>query len=200
MNWETMITYGDSITNGARSHLGYPEYLAAMNGNDKNYGFCYDVYNYSQNGFKALDLLKFISFNVSNIKAINADCSILLIGTNDTKGDIDVSSWSNIYDQLIRKILIIQGNKNLILLNIPLFPNGTKFPYTSQKNKLIDDLNLHIHNAAKTYGIYHLAIPYNSDFFNDGVHFNEYGSQQVANAVYKYILNMKGIDIKNKEK
>lgn len=44
MNWETMITYGDSITSGARSNLGYPEYLAAIIGNNKNYDFCYDVY------------------------------------------------------------------------------------------------------------------------------------------------------------
>ena len=66
MNWETYIAFGDSITIGARTYLGYPELV----GNKLSVSLSkqWNVINHSVSGYKAIDLSRHIDFHFSTLK------------------------------------------------------------------------------------------------------------------------------------
>ncbi|NQV02922.1 MAG: hypothetical protein HQ542_09770 [Bacteroidia bacterium] len=53
MNWETLISFGDSITIGARSYLGYPEICGDLLENILNKDW--HVINHARNGFTTIN-------------------------------------------------------------------------------------------------------------------------------------------------
>ena len=87
MNWETLLSFGDSITFGARSYLGYPEICGDLLG--KKLQKQWHVINHATNGFTTMDLLRSINPMLSNYKASYASLITVMIGTNDIKNKVD---------------------------------------------------------------------------------------------------------------
>lgn len=66
MNWETYIAFGDSITIGARTYLGYPELVGdKLSGRLNKH---WNVINHSVSGFKAIDLARYIDKHFSSLQ------------------------------------------------------------------------------------------------------------------------------------
>ncbi len=65
MNWETLMCFGDSITIGARSYCGYPEYTGFSL--QKELGNYWNVINHAISGHTAIDLNRYITVNFHNL-------------------------------------------------------------------------------------------------------------------------------------
>ena len=82
--WDQMVCYGDSLTTGARSSVGYPEDLAKLMRKDT--GKAWLCFNEAVNGETVLELLR----RMDQKRHLYTDCQMatLMIGTNDTKPTI----------------------------------------------------------------------------------------------------------------
>src|SRR6185369_15883500 len=107
MNWETYIAFGDSITIGARTYLGYPEHVGKLL--EQTTKKKWNVINHAESGYTAADLLRSIDRNLQNLKGDTSSISTLLIGTNDVKLGTDVNDFEIAYSLLLLKIKLICG-------------------------------------------------------------------------------------------
>ncbi len=193
MNWETYIAFGDSITIGARTYLGYPE----LTGNvlKKNLSKEWNVINHSVSGFKAIDLARYIDKYFFILKDQKASVSTILIGTNDIKENTDANDFKIALDQIILKAKLLTENKNVILLSLPVFPKGIMYPYSIGMNQNILFFNSIISEKALEHKIRTLTLDLLETDFTDGVHLNRSGVESVSNQLAKYILKDKGVEI-----
>jgi len=84
MNWETLLSFGDSITFGARSYLGYPELCGDILG--KKLEKSWHVINHAVNGYTTIDLVRSIDPNLDNFRNCYPSIITVMIGTNDISG------------------------------------------------------------------------------------------------------------------
>ena len=133
MNWETLLSIGDSITIGSRSYLGYPEYCAGFLSERTNKKW--NVLNHSIAGFTTIDLARFLDESMANLKSSKPDIATVLIGTNDLKGITSFKIFRLAYELLITKVQLIVGSKNIILIEIPLLREGVMLPYSIDSRK-----------------------------------------------------------------
>jgi lysophospholipase L1-like esterase len=61
MNWETLLCLGDSITIGARSYLGYPDYAADYLKQKTNKNWL--AVNYAVSGYTTIQLARHMVTN-----------------------------------------------------------------------------------------------------------------------------------------
>jgi lysophospholipase L1-like esterase len=101
MNWETLMCFGDSITIGARSYCGYPEYAGSVL--EKEIGNKWNVINHSVSGYTAIDLHRYISDNYNNLSSFTPSIVTILIGTNDIKNGTSLENCINKYSFLSEK-------------------------------------------------------------------------------------------------
>ena len=82
MNWETLRCYGDSITFGARTYLGYPEYCSqTLQAKTEK---LWNTQNIAVSGYTVLDLLRHIDQHPLFVSKHNCpEVVTVLIGTND---------------------------------------------------------------------------------------------------------------------
>lgn len=191
MNWETYLAFGDSITIGARTYLGYPEIVG--NTLSTRLAKQWNVINHSVSGFKAIDLARYIDQHFANLKSFQASISTILIGTNDLKEHTSAHDFLIAYNQLILKVKLLTTNKNVVLIQIPEFHQGLMYPYFIEMNETAAQFNSIIDKLADEHSIRVLKLEHSAEDFLDGIHLNEAGNKNFARQISSYILNDKGI-------
>lgn len=191
MNWETYIAFGDSITHGARTYLGYPELLGDQL--SKQLQKDWVVVNHAVNGYKAIDLSRYIDAHFSNLKTLNASISTILIGTNDAKEHTKPDDFRIAIRQVIHKARLITMNSNVLIISIPEFHPGVMYPYFFEMNEEIRRYNTIIMEEARNSGLRTIELLHESDDFVDGVHLSEKGNRQFSSQLLHFILKDKGI-------
>jgi lysophospholipase L1-like esterase len=133
MNWETLLAFGDSITYGARSYLGYPEICGDILGRklDKKW----HVINHATNGYTTMDLIRSINPMLDVYKNSYPSIITVMIGTNDIKTHVSIEDFRIAYNQLIIKLRLVSIGNNILLLKIPRFTQKVFYPYNYTRKK-----------------------------------------------------------------
>jgi lysophospholipase L1-like esterase len=191
MNWETYIAFGDSITIGARSYLGYPEYISNIleSQTKKNW----NVINHAVSGYTAIDLARSIDINIHTLKESGPSICSLLIGTNDIKSNTGIDDFEIAFNQVLIKIKLIIIPRQIKVFEIPKFPRGIMYPYTFEMNDKIPLFNDVIRKLAALHEIPCHPIHFEMEELYDGVHLNKDGCQSFAQYISSLILNDRGI-------
>ncbi len=192
MNWETLLTFGDSITYGARSYLGYPEICGDLLSNRLNKKW--HVINHSTNGHTTMDLIRSINPFLENYKSIYPSLITVMIGTNDIKNHVSIKDFKIAYNQLIIKLELLSVGKNILLLKIPRFTQKVFYPYNYSMNEQVGEFNLCIEQLAFENKLRCLDLNLTDEDFYDGVHLNSEGCHTVAQQLSGFILKDKGIE------
>src|SRR5690606_28595423 len=108
MNWETYIAFGDSITIGARTYLGYPELVG--NELSKRLKKQWNVINHAVSGFKAIDLARDIDKNFASLVLHKSSITSILIGTNDVKENTSIEDFKIALNQILLKAKLLTTN------------------------------------------------------------------------------------------
>lgn len=193
MNWETYMAFGDSITIGARTYLGYPELVGDKL--SKNLNKQWNVINHSVSGFKAIDLARYIDLHFSTLKEQQSSISTILIGTNDIKEKTSIEDFKIALNQIIIKTKLLTVNKNVLLFSIPTFHKGIMYPYSIEMNSTISVFNQVIQELADQHHIRVLELEHSESDFIDGVHLNQTGIEHFSVQITNYILKDKGITV-----
>ena len=187
MNWETIMTLGDSITIGARSVLGYPEYcgdfLASKTAKNWN------VVNHAVSGYTSIDLCRSVTQNFVNLQSFKPEVITILVGTNDLKKNISLEDFQIAYKQLIIKSRLIIRNSNIILLQIPELMQGVMLPYSISMNQNLKKYNDIIEDLASQMGIMTEKFDAKPEHFYDGVHLNDSGCKIWGEQLGNFVLN-----------
>jgi lysophospholipase L1-like esterase len=191
MNWETYIAFGDSITIGARTYLGYPEMVG--NALSIHLSKHWNVINHSACGFKAIDLARHIDKHFLSLKENRSSITSILIGTNDIKEQTKQKDFTIALNQIILKSKLLTINGNVIIFTIPEFHKGISYPYLIGMNEAIAIFNNEIRSLASEHKIRVLELVHTESDFLDGVHLNSAGIETFSNQIAKYILRDKGI-------
>lgn len=191
MNWETLLCLGDSITIGARSYLGYPEYTGQLLSEATS--ATWNIVNYATCGFTAIDLHRSLTSDFWAIQAHRPAAATLLIGTNDLKGPTPLSDFAIAYHQLLLKMRLLLGNgAPIFLITIPPLLPLVKYPYRVDMNTQVAQYNNLIAEVGATMGCEVLTVTLQSAHFFDGVHLNTVGAKAFAKQLATRILAHKG--------
>lgn len=191
MNWETLLCIGDSITYGARSYAGYPEYAGAKL--EDVLSKHWNVINLAVSRLKTIEISRLVSDNFTNLKNQSPSIITIMAGTNDIRDGISTSDYVLALTQLAIKAQIICNN--VVLLKIPYFTKGVMYPYDFKMNDQVKFFNDQIEIVAHKLGIRYYEFVYNPDCFFDGVHLNDVGSQSFGIQLAKFILKDKGVEL-----
>jgi lysophospholipase L1-like esterase len=191
MNWESLLCLGDSITYGARSYLGYPEYTGNLL--SEALSKHWNVINHANNGSTAADLSRSVSNNFMNLKGFAPGVSTILIGTNDAKAGTPVEDFEIALRQIVIKSIHLTANSNVILFELPHFREGIMYPYQLSMNASIDGLNAAIRSVAADFKIRTFSFETAPDQFYDGVHLTDVGSKAWATQLSSFILSDRGL-------
>jgi len=191
MNWETLMCFGDSITIGARSYCGYPEYTANFLENE--IGNNWNVINHSVSGYTAIDLHRYISSHFSNLSSFTPSIVTVLIGTNDIKNDTSAENFEIAYNQILIKSKLIAMKSNVVLIKIPHLPKKVMYPYNYSMNEKIILFNELIESISKKHNVRTMDFNITETDLFDGVHLNEEGSKNTGRQLADFILKDKGI-------
>jgi len=192
MNWETIMSFGDSITFGARSYLGYPEICGHLL--EKFLHKDWHVINHASNGFTAIDLVRSITPQIANYQSYYPSVITVMIGTNDIKTNVSAENFQIAYKQLLVKLKLISVGNNIILLKLPRFTQKVFYPYTFSMNEKVTLFNDIIETLAKENEVRTFEFHFEDKDFYDGVHLNEKGSLSAAIQLSEFILKDKGIE------
>lgn len=192
MNWETYIAFGDSITIGARTYLGYPELVGNKLSDRLNKQW--NVINHSVSGFKAIDLARYIDKHFYSLQEHKSSVTSVLIGTNDIKEKTSVEDFKIALNQIIIKTKLLTTNNNVIIFLIPEFHKGIIYPYSIEMNALIFIFNKAICQLVKEHDLRMLELNHTEKDFLDGVHLNRVGIENFSDQISRYILKDKGMD------
>ena len=189
MNWETLLCFGDSITIGARSYLGYPEYCGDTL--QTQTGKHWMVVNHAVSGYTTSDLVRSIDQNWANLMQVRPEVVSLMIGTNDLKSKTSDQDFKIAYSQLLLKAHLLAGHSNLIVYQIPYLQEGVMLPYKLEMNRRIDELNSIILDLAHGQGYLTAKMQSDPSHFFDGVHLNGQGSLAWGKQLAQKILDLR---------
>jgi lysophospholipase L1-like esterase len=191
MNWETLMCFGDSITIGARSYCGYPEYAGAEL--QKTLGNKWNVINHSVSGYTAIDLARYITGHFSNLRDFAPGIVTILIGTNDVKKNTGKEDFRIAYEQVVLKAMLLAPSKNVVLIRIPAFPRNIAYPYNYGMNALIHEFNNVISRIAGEWKLRVMDLAVHDNDLYDGVHLSAQGSANCGQQLAQFIKADKGI-------
>ncbi|MFT7613488.1 MAG: lysophospholipase L1-like esterase [Parvicellaceae bacterium] len=191
MNWETYIALGDSITIGARTYLGYPEFTGTIL--EGRLSKEWNVVNCAESGFTAIELARYIDNNYSSLTKHRSSITTILIGTNDLKSGTSQQNFEIALTQIIIKSKILTQNSNVVLLMIPELQEGIMYPYNIEMNSKVAELNQSIEKLAKKHNVKTLSLKVEKEDFFDGVHLSDTGVENIGRQVSNYILSERGI-------
>lgn len=192
MNWETLLSFGDSITFGARSYLSYPEICGSIL--EEKLQKSWHVINHSVSGYTTIDLVRSINPLMQNYKSANPSIITVMIGTNDIKMNISLNEFKIAYKQLIVKLKLLSINNNIVLLKIPLFKQKVSYPYNFAMNSQIDLFNSCIEKLALENNLACFSFSFEDEDHFDGVHLNAIGCATAALQLGNLILKDKGLE------
>ncbi|MEL7339597.1 MAG: SGNH/GDSL hydrolase family protein [Bacteroidota bacterium] len=191
MNWETYVAYGDSITIGARTYFGYPEWTGDLLA--KRLDKRWQVVNHAVSGYTTIDLARHIDAHYARLQTHEASLSTIMIGTNDVKIGTPLADYELALRQVILKVLLLTPGRKLILLHIPPLQQGIMYPYQFAMNETIKIYNQTIVQLSEEYGLSHHALPLDEPHFLDGVHLNRSGVEQAGASIAALVLRERGI-------
>jgi lysophospholipase L1-like esterase len=191
MNWETLLCLGDSITIGARSYLGYPDYTADFLKQKTEKQWL--AVNYAVSGYTTIQLARHIVTNYDSLEALKPLLTTILIGTNDVKVGTDLELYKIALEQTIMLAKLLTLNKNVMLIKIPQLGKGVMYPYNIEMNKRIDTFNIAVEEKAHEHKCKLLSLPIADGDYYDGVHLTETGSKKVAQYLSEFICKERGI-------
>lgn len=191
MNWETLLAFGDSITIGARTYLGYPEYAANLlsQATQKHW----NVVNFAKSGITAIELNRMITAEFYNLQSQHPDLVTLLIGTNDLKNGTRAEDFRIACEQILIKAKLICPSNNVLVFQIPVLQTGVKYPYSLSMNQQIPRFNTLLQQLAQTFHCRSSSFQLTESDFCDGVHLNEQGVQRAGEQLAQTILKDRGL-------
>lgn len=192
MNWETLLSFGDSITFGARSYLSYPEICCDILSNKMNKSW--HIVNHATNGFTTIDLCRSINPQLNNYKVLFPSIITVMIGTNDIKMNVNLEEFRIAYQQLIVKLKLLSVNNNIIVIKIPRITTNVFYPYNFSMNKKIIEFNGCIEELCKENSLRYIEFNFLDDDYYDGVHLNPKGCRTSGYQLANLILKDKGIE------
>jgi len=192
MNWETLLSFGDSITFGARSYLGYPEICGDIL--EKKLNKNWHVMNHANNGFTTMDLIRSINPMMENYKNCYPSIITAMIGTNDIKKNVSIDDFKIAYKQLIIKLRLLSIENNIILIKIPHFTQKVFYPYNYSMNEKVKEFNACIEILGTENKLQCYEFEFADDDFFDGVHLNAKGCHTAAIQLSNLILKDKGFE------
>ena len=192
MNWETLLSLGDSITCGARSYFGYPEICGSIL--EKKLAKSWNIINHSTNGFTTIDLIRSLNPVITSYKEEFPSIITIMIGTNDIKNKNSIEDFAIAYKQIIIKAKLMSVNNNIVLFRIPRFTNKVFYPYNFEMNTDVRSFNNVIDALAKENNLRTIDLKLKDDDFFDGVHFSTQGSLNAGKQLANFILKDKGLE------
>ena len=192
MNWETLLCFGDSITIGARSYLGYPEICGSILVEKLNKDW--NVINHATNDFTTIDLVRSIDNSLANLKEVYPSLIIILIGTNDVKQNTNIKDFKIAYKQLIIKVKLLGVNNNILIMKLPFFTKKVFYPYNYSMNKNIVEFNSIITDLAQQSNLRIFEFSLKDEDFFDGVHLSLQGCINAGKQLANFILKDKGFE------
>lgn len=189
MNWETILFLGDSITFGARSYLGFPEYCGSEL--EIATGRNWNIVNLSKSGFTTIDLHRYLDVSGYTFSNCNAGVICVLIGTNDLKNQTSAEDFEIAYRALVVKIRVRYPNDFLVLLEIPHLHSGVMLPYKTSMNKIVESFNKIVNKISKEFHSVTLKLQLEQNMMYDGVHLNAIGSKHVGKLISQKVLSIR---------
>lgn len=186
------MCFGDSITIGARSYCGYPEY--AGNYLEKELGNKWNIINHAISGYTAMDLHRYITNNFANLTAFTPSIVSVMIGTNDIKNNTSCEDFEIAYNQVLIKARLIAMKRNVLMIKIPPLPQKVMYPYNFKMNEKIAVFNEMLSAIAEDHKVRIAEFRISEEELFDGVHLNDLGSKNFGKQLAEYILLDKGID------
>jgi lysophospholipase L1-like esterase len=191
MNWETLMCFGDSITIGARSYCGYPEYCSDFL--EKEIGNKWNVVNHAVSGYTAIDLHRYITNNFQNLSSFNPSIVTVLIGTNDIKCGTSPEDFGIAYNQILIKAKLIAMRRNVLMIKIPHLTPKVMYPYFYSMNDKIAEFNEMLESLAENNNVRLTQFNVSEEDSFDGVHLNDIGSKNTARQLADFILADRGV-------
>lgn len=182
--WETVLCFGDSLTEGTRTYAGYPEYLACyLREKTDRIWICI---NRGVRRERVIDLLRRLEYELRVYNDVFT--ATLLIGTNDLKRpQTDIETFEEIYCQVLERFFC--RRVSLFVGLIPDIKENCCFPYDSRSREGVALYNQVIRKLCKSFGFSIVDLTGLPDeCYVDGVHFSEIGCQEVARRFGEAIL------------
>lgn len=192
MNWETLLSFGDSITIGSRTYLGYPEYASELLRQATQTEW--NTFNYAKAGITTVELHRMMSADFAHLKQLSPELITVLVGTNDAKKGISSANFAIAYRQVILKARLIAPEATLLVFSIPPLQKGVKLPYTRAMNAVIEEYNDIIKTIGESFRVPVVELELSDKHFGDGVHLNEAGIAKMGQQIADYILKLRGIE------
>jgi lysophospholipase L1-like esterase len=189
MIWNKVVCVGDSITFGARTYVGYPEYLSVEL--EKLTGIFFDVINEGISGERLIDVIRRLPKIFCRYQKVGCYC--VIVGTNDVKERTDVKVFEMLYRQMIMKFMI--QNTFLVVGEIPRIVRGKGWlPYgfwAMEHRKKLNDVIRKVVNEIKSDKVRLVSFDdLSDDCFVDSVHLSDKGCREMAKIVAKAIYEL----------
>ena len=199
MNWETLLSWGDSITIGARSYLAYPEYAGQSLSQPTRKQWHTPIH--ATCGYTVCDLNRSLTSQLQSFVELKPSFLTIMIGTNDLKSPTAIEPFRIAYRQLLIKAHMVCSSQQILILAVPELKRGVMYPYQFGMNSTIMRFNEVIGELAEEFGVRMISANLDDEDLFDGVHLNESGSKNVGQQVADFILADRGITCRlNKSK
>ena len=181
------ITYGYRVRN--RRKNCYPARLGKLLGD----GYCVGNFGFSERTAVENGDRPYIKTRLCQMSlAWKPDIVLMMFGANDSKPQ----NWNaEAYKQDMEKLIDIYralGSRVYLLLPIPVFPvkGNVKFGISATvlKNKILPICRTFAAQKRVTVIDTHSAFTGRPDLYDDGVHPNGHGAEQLATIIYKSLM------------
>lgn len=187
MIYNTLICFGDSLTYGSRDEFGlsYPAELKRIITEEENVFI--STINLGVAGETTADMLRRSYKEVKDYP--DAKDIILLAGTNDARDKIPAKLFMENFIGLYNDFKVLK--KRVFICTIPLKVSFGSPGYDWQTNDYIKNYNQEIKGFFKGKCPIIELEDLSKKCFIDGIHFNHKGNIEVANRVYKKIIEIR---------
>lgn len=193
MNWETILSFGDSITIGSRTYLGYPEYACHLLRHSTKKEW--NALNFSKSGITTVELHRMIAADLFYLSQLKPQVITVMIGTNDAKQGTSVEAFCIAFRQVLLKARLVAPNSLLLLIAIPMLQDGASLPYRPSMNTIIQDYNRAIETMAADFAVEMLTPEVDACHFTDGVHLNDLGIKKISRQLAQFILEKRKLSL-----
>ena len=182
---DTILSFGDSITNGnGNTAISYPIKLQAL----LQAQYSSQTITVSNAGIDG-ELAMYGVVRLAETITPNDDLVILLEGVNDTNNDIPTSSIINALESMVQ-ISQASGKEVILCTLTPVFPNANGH-YKADPSK-VEEINAQIPSIAASKGAIlvdmYAAFGTDTSLMSDGLHPTDAGYQLMAEVLFNAIV------------